>query len=193
MEEASRPAPGPQGMGHGHFDKLSWQLYDNGHEIVRDYGAARFLNVVAKEGGRYLPENESWAKQTVAHNALVVNGTSHFGVDADLADRHAPRQLHFSSVPGLQLSSARIETAYPDRPVAMQRILALVDVAGLASPVVIDVLRAAGETAIASVSKWAASAWTGPTASWMRPRFEQRTWPAPPSTPRRRASKRPPR
>lgn len=136
-----------QGMGHGHFDKLSWQLYDNGHEIVRDYGAARFLNVVAKEGGRYLPENESWAKQTVAHNALVVNGTSHFGGDADLADRHAPRQLHFSSVPGLQLSSARIETAYPDNPVAMQRTLALVDVAGLASPVVIDVLRATGETA----------------------------------------------
>ncbi|WP_217272050.1 heparinase II/III family protein [Sphingopyxis sp. BSNA05] len=62
-----------QGMGHGHFDKLSWQYYDNGNEIVSDYGAARFLNIEAKDGGRYLPENESWAKQTIAHNTLVVD------------------------------------------------------------------------------------------------------------------------
>lgn len=131
-----------QGMGHGHFDKLSWQLYDNGHEIVRDYGAARFLNIVAKHGGRYLPENESWAKQTVAHNALVVNGTSHFGGDEKLADRHAPRQLYFSVTPELQVSTAAIDTAYPQEDVTMTRTLAFLDVAGLSAPVVIDVLQA---------------------------------------------------
>ena len=32
-----------QGMGHGHFDKLSYTFYDNNNEVVRDYGAARFF------------------------------------------------------------------------------------------------------------------------------------------------------
>lgn len=137
-----------QGMGHGHFDKLSWQFYDNGHEIVRDYGAARFLNIVAKDGGRYLPENESWAKQTVAHNALVVNQASHFGGDVDLADSHAPTQLHFSAEPDLQVSTARIDSAYPQDHVTMLRTLALLDVAGLDAPVVVDLLRAEGEGAL---------------------------------------------
>ena len=133
-----------QGMGHGHFDKLSWQLYDNGHEIVRDYGAARFLNIEAKQGGRYLPENESWAKQTVAHNTLVVNGKSHFGSDAKLADRYAPTQLYYSARPELQISTAAIDSAYPAERVTMLRSLALVEIDGLSAPVVIDVLRAQG-------------------------------------------------
>jgi len=34
-----------QGLGHGHFDKMGILVYDAGHEILRDYGAARFLNV----------------------------------------------------------------------------------------------------------------------------------------------------
>ena len=134
-----------QGMGHGHFDKLSWQLYDNGHEIVRDYGAARFLNIVAKEGGRYLPENETWAKQTIAHNALVINGASHFGGDQKLADLHAPQQLYYDARADLQISTATIDSAYPERAVTMTRSLALLDVAGLNAPVVIDVLNASGD------------------------------------------------
>lgn len=134
-----------QGMGHGHFDKLSWQLYDNGHEIVRDYGAARFLNIVAKEGGRYLPENESWAKQTIAHNALVINGESHFGGDQKLADLHAPQQLYYDAGADLQISTATIDSAYPEHGVTMTRSLALLDVAGLDAPVVIDLLNASGD------------------------------------------------
>ena len=133
-----------QGMGHGHFDKLSWQFYDNGHEIVTDYGAARFLNIEAKEGGRYLPENESWAKQTIAHNALTVNGRSHFDGDAKLADLHAPQQLYFASDPALQVSSGRIDSAFPAEQVDMTRTLALMQVKGLAAPVVIDGLHARG-------------------------------------------------
>lgn len=134
-----------QGMGHGHFDKLSWQLYDNGNEVVRDYGAARFLNIVAKEGGRYLPENESWAKQTIAHNALVIDEKSHFGGDADIADQYAPEQLYFSSKSDLQVSSARIDSAYPSENARMLRTLAVLAVDDLKSPVVIDLLRAEGD------------------------------------------------
>lgn len=134
-----------QGMGHGHFDKLTWQFYDNGHEIVTDYGAARFLNIEAKQGGRYLPENTSWAKQTVAHNTLVVNGKSHFDGELRTAEEYAPRQIYYSDKPDLQVSTAAISTAYPKEQVAMLRTLALVDVEGLAAPVVVDIMRAEGK------------------------------------------------
>lgn len=132
-----------QGMGHGHFDKLSWQLFDNGHEIVRDYGAARFLNIEAKEGGRYLPENETWAKQTLAHNALVVDGRSHFDGKVRPASAVAPEQLHFSVEPGLQVSSARVDGAYTG--VGIVRTLVMADVPGLESPVVFDLVTAESE------------------------------------------------
>lgn len=129
-----------QGMGHGHFDKLAWQLYDNGNEIVRDYGAARFLNIEAKRGGRYLPENESWAKSTVAHNALVVDETSHFGGDVALADANWPRQLYFSDEAGLQVTSGEIDSAYPG--VVMRRTLLMPTIPGLEAPLVIDLTHA---------------------------------------------------
>ncbi|MBV7260326.1 alginate lyase family protein [Erythrobacter crassostreae] len=128
-----------QGMGHGHFDKLAWQMYDNGNEIVRDYGAARFLNIVAKEGGRYLPENETWAKSSIAHNTLVVDEKSHFDGDVKLASAKAPSQLYFSDADGLQVSSGRIAEAYPG--VLMQRTLIVPDIPGLEAPVVLDLVR----------------------------------------------------
>lgn len=129
-----------QGMGHGHFDKLSWQFYDNGHEIVRDYGAARFLNIEAKQGGRYLPENESWAKQTVAHNALVVDERSHFDGEVKAADAIAPEQLYFSDAPSLQASSGRTVGTYPG--VTMTRTIVMADIPGLEEPTVIDLVSA---------------------------------------------------
>ncbi|QUL38147.1 alginate lyase family protein [Erythrobacter sp. JK5] len=129
-----------QGMGHGHFDKLAWQLYDNGNEIVRDYGAARFLNIEAKEGGRYLPENTTWAKASVAHNTLVVDQRSHFDGDVDVASETWPEQLYFSDAEGLQVSSARIDSAYPG--VVIRRTLIMPDVPGLEAPLVIDLVRA---------------------------------------------------
>ena len=134
-----------QGMGHGHFDKLSWQLYDNGNEIVRDYGAARFLNIEAKHGGRYLAENESWAKQSIAHNVMVVDGKSHFDGDPKVADKYAPQQLYFSDKAGAQIGSAKIATAYPG--VTMTRTMGSIGVPGLAHPLVVDIMRADSESA----------------------------------------------
>lgn len=128
-----------QGMGHGHFDKLSWQYYDNGNEVVTDYGAARFLNIEAKQGGRYLPENESWAKQTVAHNTLVVDGKSHFDGNQKLADKFAPTQLAYKANPKFSYSVGTIDSAYPG--VAMTRSMAMVPVEGLERPVIVDLLR----------------------------------------------------
>ena len=47
------------GLSHGHFDKLSYNLFDKGNEILTDYGSVRFIGVEQKYGGRYLPENDA--------------------------------------------------------------------------------------------------------------------------------------
>ncbi|PPT76769.1 alginate lyase [Xanthomonas arboricola pv. populi] len=130
-----------QGMGHGHFDKLNWLFYDNGQRVVTDYGAARFLNVEAKAGGIYLPENGSWAKQTVAHNTLVVNETSHFNGDWKVGEQHAPTQLLFASGGDTQIVSARMQQAYDG--VTFTRTQALLSHPELRLPVVVDLLRVA--------------------------------------------------
>jgi hypothetical protein len=130
-----------QGMGHGHFDKLNWILYDNGEAIVTDYGAARFLNIEAKDGGRYLKENETWAKQTVAHNTLVVDETSHFDADWKSATA-APRQLYFAGDGPTRASIAEMAGAYPG--VTFRRALLQVSVDGSKSPLVVDLLTVKG-------------------------------------------------
>lgn len=133
-----------QGMGHGHFDRLNWVYYDGGEEIVGDYGAARFHNVEAKDGGRYLPENESWAKQSIAHNVLVVDGRSHFDGKVDPAEASPAQQTYFAASPEFSVSIGREGNAYPG--VVMTRAVALVTVPGLAKPVVVDLLRVSSAT-----------------------------------------------
>ena len=128
------------GMGHGHFDRLHWMFYDNGAEIVADYGAARFLNVPQKAGGRYLPENRTWAKQTVAHNTLVVDGTSQFGGDARLADRSWPTGHYYRVEDGVQVVSAFEPAAYPGT--ALRRTMLLVEWPAMEHAFVLDVLKA---------------------------------------------------
>ncbi len=126
-----------QGMGHGHFDRLSWLFYDNGEEIVRDYGAARFLNVESKYGGHYLPENKTYAKQTVAHNTLVLEGESHFGGDWRLGQKTAPEVLFSQMGADLSVTSAVEKNAY--KSAVLQRTMALVKVPDLEFPIVVDV------------------------------------------------------
>ncbi len=134
-----------QGMGHGHFDRLHWLYYDNGEEIVQDYGAARFLNVEQKQGGRYLPENSSWAKQTVAHNTLVVDERSHFEGKQGEAARHDPKVLFFDSNSELRIVAALMRGAYED--VAFSRTQALVNGVVPGRAVVVDVLNAGSRKA----------------------------------------------
>ena len=116
-----------QGMGHGHFDRLGISLYDKGQEILPDYGAARFLNVVAKEGGTYLPENKTWANQTVAHNTLVINQQSHFRGSYDEAEKYNPK-LIFADLENqtVQIVSAVDEHCYAGA--VLTRTLALMEV-----------------------------------------------------------------
>ncbi len=131
--------PTSQGLGHGHFDRLGLIYYDDGHEVVADYGAARFLNVEPKNGGRYLPENESWAKQSIAHNVLVVDQQSQFGGDWKVAQDHAPRMLAFEAGGNVQFTAACFDTAYDG--VSLQRLVAMVP-RPRGGQYVIDVMRA---------------------------------------------------
>ncbi|MGV3459785.1 MAG: alginate lyase family protein [Flavobacterium sp.] len=125
-----------QGMGHGHFDRLGLILYNNEREILSDYGAARFLNVESKSGGRYLPENNSYAQQTVAHNTVIVDETSHFNAQWKEGEKISPKVVFndISKPDEVQIVSAVENNAYAD--VAMQRTVALV---GADTPFIIDV------------------------------------------------------
>lgn len=131
-----------QGMGHGHFDRLGWVYYDETGAVVTDYGAARFLNVEAKRGGRYLPENDSWASATIAHNTLVVDEQSHFGGNWKVGERHGTRQLAASLDGPTRYAIGEIDSAY--KGVTMRRALLLIEVDGLANPLSLDILHGTG-------------------------------------------------
>jgi hypothetical protein len=85
------------GLSHGHFDKLNINLFDRGNEIITDYGSARFVGVEQKFGGRYLPENTGYAAQTIAHNTIVVDETSHFKSEEKIAEKYHSQKL-FSDI-----------------------------------------------------------------------------------------------
>ena len=127
-----------QGLGHGHFDKLGFLYYNKNDEIIRDYGAARFLNIEAKYGGHYLHENKLWAKQTIAHNTLTVDETSDFGGDVKESSKHHPTPLLFAGEnEELQYMSTLDTNAYPG--VKMHRTMVMAEIPSLEYPVVIDI------------------------------------------------------
>lgn len=132
---------GAHGLSHGHFDKLNILFFDQNQEILPDYGAARFLNVEQKYGGRYLPENNTYATQTIAHNTLVVDETSQYGgKEATSEEHHA--NLYFSDFTNkdFQIVSAEDNTAY--KGVAMRRTVALIKLEGAAKPFILDIYKA---------------------------------------------------
>jgi len=132
-----------QGLGHGHFDKLGLLVYDQGYEILRDYGAARFLNIEAKYGGHYLPENNTYAKQTIAHNALVVDEVSHFKGDTATGNKFAPTLGPFADDGNVKITSAEINTAYDE--VGLTRTVAIIKDAAFDKPVIVDLVEGHAE------------------------------------------------
>lgn len=133
------------GMEHGHFDKLTLAYYDNGHEILADYGAARFLNIEAKYAGHYTRENKSFAKQTIAHNTVVVDGKSNFEGKVKVADQyHSDMLYHDFSNPQMQVMAAQELNAYPG--VALRRYVAYIDQPQTDYPLIVDVMDVQSET-----------------------------------------------
>lgn len=129
-----------QGEGHGHFDKLSFSLYNDGEEIMQDYGLARYVNIEQKNGGGYLKENTTWAKQTIAHNTIVVNETSHFKGRFRIGNKyHSEGYLFDTSDENIQVVSAKEENAYPG--VNMHRTMAVIRDESFEHPIVLDLFR----------------------------------------------------
>src|SRR6185369_11289676 len=89
---------------------------------------------------RYLRENASFAKQTIAHNTVTVDERSNYGGSYEKAENeHAERQFFDAKDPNFQIMSAADRTAYPG--VLMQRTIAMIRDAKLLYPVVVDVFR----------------------------------------------------
>lgn len=134
------------GLSHGHYDKLTFALYDNHHEILTDYGAARFLNIESKSGGRYTHENDTYAMQTIAHNTLVADETSHFHADYNTSMQYASQINYAHFTDSIQIVSATDKNAYQPEGIGMDRTIALIEHPQLDFPITIDIMRAHAKT-----------------------------------------------
>lgn len=129
-----------QGLSHGHYDKLSFSLYEKGEEVLQDYGLARFVNIGQKGGGNYLKENATWAKTTIAHNTLSINGTKHFDGKYEVASQHHSELYTFDAEDdNVKVVSATEENAYPGT--LMHRTMAVIKDESFEKPFVLDILR----------------------------------------------------
>ncbi|WP_236973366.1 alginate lyase family protein [Maribacter sp. 6B07] len=134
-----------QGSSHGHYDKLSYSYYENGDEVLQDYGLARFVNIEQKGGGNYLKENKTWAKQTVAHNTLVQNEQSHYQGKYDIGSKYHPNLYLFdSSQEDIQIVSASETNAYPGT--KMHRTMAIIKQDGFEKPFMLDILKVTSDS-----------------------------------------------
>ncbi len=135
---------GQHGMDHGHFDTLGISFFNRGQEVLREYGFARFVNVEPKFGGRYLPENKSYARQTIAHNCVTIDELTQNGFDQARAD--AVHGLpHFFKV-----DDARVKgmSAFADNhydAFKMQRSVFMLALDELEAPLLLDLYRLTGE------------------------------------------------
>ncbi|WP_405265912.1 alginate lyase family protein [Cellulophaga sp. Ld12] len=135
-----------QGSSHGHYDKLSYSLYENGEEVIQDYGLARFVNIEQKGGGNYLKENKTWAKQTIAHNTVTQNEMSHFDGKFEIGSQNHSVLHYFSSDDdNVQVASAKEVNAYPGT--EMLRTMAIVKDPDFEKPFVLDIMKVSSNTA----------------------------------------------
>ncbi|MPW29429.1 chondroitin lyase [Agarivorans sp. B2Z047] len=131
-------------LDHGHFDGLHFNLFNRGQEVLHDYGFGRWVNVEPKFGGRYIPENKSYAKQTIAHNTVVVDYQSQNQGDTATAEEKWGEQHFFVSGDNqLQAMSAFVRNYYPG--VDQQRSVIMFEAEGFAKPLVLDLFRLVSE------------------------------------------------
>ena len=135
---------GQHGMGHGHFDTLGMTYFNNDQEVLRDYGFGRWVNIEPKFGGRYLDENKSYARQTIAHNLVTIDGACQNDFDVELADSKHGTPHFFIGEGKMQAMSAFAEDFYPG--VEQQRSLVLVEHEQLTQPLLIALFRLSSDT-----------------------------------------------
>ena len=127
-------------LDHGHFDGLHLNVFNQGQEVLHDYGFGRWVNVEPKFGGRYIPENKSYCKQTIAHNTVVVDQTTQNKGDTATAEaKWGEKHFFVTDKPELQAASAIVRGYYEG--VDMQRSIVVAELEGIENPVVIDLFR----------------------------------------------------
>ncbi|WED23533.1 heparinase II/III family protein [Vibrio sp. JC009] len=127
-------------LDHGHYDGLHLSVFNRGHEVLHDYGFGRWVNVEPKFGGRYIPENKSYCKQTVCHNTVTVDQKTQNDFDTATAEsRFGQKHFFVADNQKLQGMSARVADYYPGT--EMQRTVLLADLEEFEKPLVIDVYR----------------------------------------------------
>ncbi|WED29408.1 heparinase II/III family protein [Vibrio sp. DW001] len=131
---------GQHGMGHGHFDTLGITYFNRGQEVLREYGFGRWVNVEPKFGGRYLDENKSYSRQTIAHNVVTIDETCQNYFDVERADGIHGKP-HFFSVENTFLKgmSAFANDHYDNT--QMQRSVFMLQTDELEAPLLIDLYR----------------------------------------------------
>ncbi|RVU86650.1 chondroitin lyase [Leucothrix sargassi] len=132
-------AYGQHGMGHGHFDGLGLTYFNNNQEVLCEYGYGRWVNVEHKFGGRYLDENKSYARQTIAHNLVAVDEKCQNDFDVKTADSKHCVPHFFTGTGSTQAMSAFAHDYYPG--VDQQRSVLLVEHESLAHPLLVDLFR----------------------------------------------------
>lgn len=123
-------------LNHGHFDGLHLSYFTRGHEILQDYGFARWVNVEPKFGGRYVPENNGYAKKTVAHNTVVVDEGCQNQGDKERAAARSGDTHFFSGGGAHQGMSAFADDYWPG--VNQQRTVLLLTLPQCERPLLVD-------------------------------------------------------
>lgn len=127
-------------LDHGHYDGLHLSVFNRGQEVFNDYGFGRWVNVEPKFGGRYIPENKSYCKQTIAHNTVTVDQKTQNNFDTATAEsRFGQKHFFVTNNAELQGMSGRISQYYDD--VDMQRSVLLAKLPEFEKPLIIDVYR----------------------------------------------------
>ena len=101
----------------------------------------RFVNI-GQKGGNYLPENTTWAKQSIAHNTMVLDPKSHF--DGKYARVVSTSTLVYAALEDESLLTLYAEeiNAYPSAKLA--RALSLVSLSELDRPLLVDLVTVSG-------------------------------------------------
>ena len=129
-----------QGSSHGHYDKLSYSLFEDGEEVIQDYGLSRFVNIEQKGGGNYLKENKTWAKQTIAHNTVTQNETSHYKGKYEIGSQNHPDLHYFSSEDAnIKVVSSKVSKTYSGTD--MHRTMAVIKDENFEKPYVLDIMK----------------------------------------------------
>jgi hypothetical protein len=131
-------------LDHGHFDGLHLSLFNNNQEFINDYGYGRWVNIEPKFGGRYIPENKSYCKQTIAHNTVVIDQTSQNQGVTSIAQQHNGEK-HFTLLGDgkLQAMSAFARDYYQG--VDQQRTVIMLESEEFEKPLIVDLFRIISE------------------------------------------------